>query len=207
MSIVYSPRQKGNPLLKNVPDVRLELGDSSMKPDFQIGTQCCVLYLSLKYHGLHPEYIYKRIDNLGAKFDLRVLLVMADVENSPSPITGLDRLCVSRNLTLIVAWTLPEAGTYLASLRRRVKTITDKSTPLAIQKQRANTYDEQLVETLTTIPRINKSDVNQLSVQFKTFKNIVNNAGRVEQLNGWGPTKSAKFKKAMDQKFSETNPL
>lgn len=207
MSIVYSPRQTGNPLLKAVPGVRLEQGDKSMKSDFLIGTQCAVLFLSLKYHGLHPEYIYKRVDNLGPNYDLRVLLVMADVENSPAPITGLDKLCVMRNLTLIVAWTLPEAGTYLASLRRRTRTITDKNAPVAIQKARPATYDEQLAEVLTTVPRINKADASQLSVQFKNFRNIVENAGRVEQLSGWGPAKSARFKRAMTEPFSEHNPL
>ena len=34
---------------------------------------------SLKYHRLHPEYLHKRIENLGHMFGLRILLVLCDV--------------------------------------------------------------------------------------------------------------------------------
>ena len=36
-------------------------------------------FISLKYHRLHPEYIYQRIEKLGNMFTLRILLLICDI--------------------------------------------------------------------------------------------------------------------------------
>ncbi|WKX89546.1 hypothetical protein Q1695_008869 [Nippostrongylus brasiliensis] len=57
--IVNRRRQEGNPVLKYVRNVRYEWGD--IGPDFECGSTCGVLYLALKYHKLHPNYILTRL--------------------------------------------------------------------------------------------------------------------------------------------------
>lgn len=206
-AIRYSPRQLGNPLLKLVRDVPLEQGEKSMKPDFLISEKCGVLFLSMKYNSLHPEYIYKRLETLGKNYELRVLLVVTDVENPTNALSALTKMCVRRDLALVVTWSFEEAAVYLTSLKKKSRASTNPNTTLNIQKKVGSTYEEQLVEVLTKIPRINRPDVLGLSDHYKTLQNIVKNAGKVEQLDGWGPTKSAKFKKAVSEPFTGSNPL
>nr|XP_054105599.1 DNA excision repair protein ERCC-1 isoform X8 [Callithrix jacchus] len=81
-SIIVSPRQRGNPVLKFVRNVPWEFGD--VIPDYVLGQSTCALFLSLRYHNLHPDYIHERLQNLGKNFALRVLLIQVDVTESYS---------------------------------------------------------------------------------------------------------------------------
>ena len=47
--------------------------------DYILGATTCALFLSLRYHRLHPEYIYNRIQKLGKEYNLRILLIMVDI--------------------------------------------------------------------------------------------------------------------------------
>ncbi|ERE52989.1 DNA excision repair protein ERCC-1, partial [Cricetulus griseus] len=76
-SILVSPRQRGNPVLKFVRNVPWEFGE--VTPDYVLGQSTCALFLSLRYHNLHPDYIHERLQSLGKSFALRVLLVQVDV--------------------------------------------------------------------------------------------------------------------------------
>ena len=49
--------------------------------DYVLGATTCALFLSLRYHRLHPEYIYNRIQKLGKEYNLRILLIMVDIVN------------------------------------------------------------------------------------------------------------------------------
>lgn len=40
-----------------------------------MGPTICALFLSLRYHNLNPDYIHERLKQLGARYELRVLLV------------------------------------------------------------------------------------------------------------------------------------
>lgn len=44
-------------------------------PDYEIGKTICVLFLSVRYHNLNPDYINTRLKELGKKYELRVLLL------------------------------------------------------------------------------------------------------------------------------------
>ena len=50
-------------------------------PDFMVGASACCLFLSLRYHLLHPDYVYLRIRQLQpANFRLRIVLCHVDVD-------------------------------------------------------------------------------------------------------------------------------
>lgn len=66
--------QRGNPLLKAVTNVSWEYGETDA--DYEMGTNMCALFLSLRYHSLNPDYIHNRLKKLGNKYELRVLLVL-----------------------------------------------------------------------------------------------------------------------------------
>ena len=76
-SIAVHPKQRGNPLLKSITNVPWEF-DDEIVPDYVVGKTACVLFLSLKYHNLNPDYIHNRLKQLGKRFELRVLLVQID---------------------------------------------------------------------------------------------------------------------------------
>ncbi|NWS86531.1 ERCC1 protein, partial [Toxostoma redivivum] len=76
-SIIVSPRQRGNPVLKFIRNVPWEFGD--IVPDYVLGQSSCALFLSLRYHHLNPDYIHKRLRTLGRSFGLQVLLLQVDV--------------------------------------------------------------------------------------------------------------------------------
>ena len=73
-AILVSTRQRGNPLLRYVKNVRWQFAEN-LVPDYQLGPTTVALFLSLKYHLLHPNYIHYRIRELQRSFRLRVLLV------------------------------------------------------------------------------------------------------------------------------------
>lgn len=52
---------------------------AEIAPDYQVGATTCVLYLSLRYHRLHPEYIHGRIEKIQGLYGLRILLLYCDV--------------------------------------------------------------------------------------------------------------------------------
>jgi DNA excision repair protein ERCC-1 len=78
--IQINPKQKGNPLIEHFKgNVAWEF-NPNLVPDYLVGESSCCLFLSLKYHRLHPEYIRVRMRDLqGTIYKLKVLLLMVDV--------------------------------------------------------------------------------------------------------------------------------
>lgn len=78
--ILVHPKQRGNPLLKTITNIPWEFDD--IVPDYIVGPTSCILFLSLRYHNLNPDYIHNRLKLLGKSFELRVLLVQVDTKVS-----------------------------------------------------------------------------------------------------------------------------
>uniref|UniRef100_A0A663FHJ4 ERCC excision repair 1, endonuclease non-catalytic subunit n=1 Tax=Aquila chrysaetos chrysaetos TaxID=223781 RepID=A0A663FHJ4_AQUCH len=78
-SIIVSPRQRGNPVLKFIRNVPWEFGD--VVPDYVLGQSTCALFLSLRYHHLNPGYIHDRLRHLGRSYGLQLLLLQVDVKD------------------------------------------------------------------------------------------------------------------------------
>ena len=60
---------------------------------------------SIRYHRLHPDYIDKRIEKLKHSYNIRILLVMCDVDDSQETIKWLTKISIVHKLTMMVAWT------------------------------------------------------------------------------------------------------
>ncbi|XP_042088119.1 DNA excision repair protein ERCC-1 isoform X3 [Ovis aries] len=114
-SIIVSPRQRGNPVLRFVRNVPWEFGD--VLPDYVLGQSTCALFLSLRYHNLHPDYIHQRLQSLGKSYALRVLLVQVDVKDPQKALKELAKMCILADCTLILAWSPEEAGRYLETYK------------------------------------------------------------------------------------------
>lgn len=107
-NILVHPKQRGNPILKSITAVPWEFCD--ILPDYVVGPSSCVLFLSLKYHNLNPDYIHNRLKLLGKNFELRVLLVQVDTKEPHNSLKHLTRMCFLADLTLMLAWNAQEAG-------------------------------------------------------------------------------------------------
>lgn len=77
--VLVNPKQRGNPILKSISNVAWEFDDTII-PDYVVGATAGILYLSLRYHTLNPDYIHNRLKELGKRFELRVLLVQVDTK-------------------------------------------------------------------------------------------------------------------------------
>lgn len=107
--ILVHPKQRGNPILKSIQNVPLEFRDDII-PDYVVGRTTCILYLSLKYHNLNPDYICQRLKELGKQYELRVLLVQVDTPEPHNALKSLTRISLLADLTLMLAWNAEEAG-------------------------------------------------------------------------------------------------
>ncbi|GMM35461.1 DNA repair protein [Saccharomycopsis crataegensis] len=230
--IAVNPSQKGNPLLQSLKNIPYEF-TSIVKTDYLINNSISVIFLSLKYHKLRPDYIYERLKKIGTSSlvdnnnnnnnnkgqkttrndsQLRVLLLVLDADNNYwDSLQELTRLCVFNNFTLLAAWNYEEAGEYISLLKSLDSTPTykvqgnvtkDKFDIIkGIQKE---DYYSRLLDTLTSVRSINKTDVSKVasSGKFRNFKDLVNDDGeQLELIEGFGNVKIKRFKNAINEPF------
>ncbi|KIM75474.1 hypothetical protein PILCRDRAFT_827178 [Piloderma croceum F 1598] len=194
-NIIINSNQRLNPLLECIRNVGKEFGD--IVPDFQVGRTTCVLYLSLKYHRLHPEYIHQRIERLGHSYSLRILLLLCDVSEHQDPIRELTKICLINNITVMVAWTVDEAGLYLSTFKQY-----EHKPPDLIKERVDKDYNSVLRTSLTSISRVNKTDVETLRTSLGSFADIAKTpADRLQALPGFGQVKVKKIKDAFEKPF------
>jgi len=194
-SIIVSPRQKGNPILDNVKSMPWEFGD--IPADYLLGLTTCALFLSLKYHRLHPEYIYNRIKQLQGKYALRIVLVMVDIQNHEDPLKGLSKTSLINNVTLVLCWSAAEGGRYLELFKTY-----ENAAPTSIKQHQSTAYSDRLVDFVTTPRSINKTDAVALVSQFGTIRTAVNARHEdVAMIAGWGEKKVQQWCGAVREPF------
>ncbi|KAL3343145.1 hypothetical protein AABB24_026948 [Solanum stoloniferum] len=165
-AILVSNRQKGNPLLKHIRNVRWTFAD--IVCDYLLGPNTCALYLSLRYHLLHPDYLYFRIRELQKNFRLRIILCHVDVEDVIKPLLEVTRTSLLHDCTLLCGWSLEECGRYLET----VKVYENKPADL-IQGQMDGDYLSRLNHALTAIRHVNKTDVVTLGSTFGSLSHVM----------------------------------
>ncbi|KAI0506075.1 mating-type switching protein swi10 [Xylaria bambusicola] len=194
-SILVSPRQKGNPVLTALRSLAWEYSD--IPADYGLGLTTCALFLSLKYHRLHPEYIYTRIRNLQGKYSLRILLTMVDIPNHEDSLRELSKTSLINNVTIILCWSAAEAARYLELYKSY-----EHANFNAIKGQQATSYAEKLAEFVTVPRGINKADAVSLVSAFGSIKDAVNaDPEQVAIINGWGEKKVKRWCSVVEEPF------
>ncbi|KAL9931900.1 hypothetical protein V8E36_009215 [Tilletia maclaganii] len=194
-TILVNSCQKGNPILQFVRNVGWEYGD--IVPDYQVGVSSCILFLSLRYHRLHPEYIHTRIQKLQQMYTLRVLLVMCDVNDHQAAIKEITKIAVIHNLTIVVAWSAEEAGRYVESYK-----ILEHKPADVIKERISDDYMSQLTAVLTSIRGVNKTDVTTLLSNFGSLHRIANaSPSHLLMCPGFGDIKVRRLREAFSQPF------
>ncbi|XP_041807101.1 DNA excision repair protein ERCC-1 isoform X2 [Chelmon rostratus] len=194
-SIIVSPRQRGNPILKFVRSVPWEFGD--VVPDYVLGQTTCALFLSLRYHNLNPNYVHDRLKMLGQTFTLRVLLVQVDVKDPHHALKELARICIMADCTLILAWSPEEAGRYLETYKSYEKKPAD-----ILKEQVEKDYLSKVTDCMTTVKSINKTDAITLLSTFSSVEGIISASKEDLVLcPGLGPQKARRLYDVLHKPF------
>lgn len=194
-TILVNPRQKGNPLLKSIRNVPWEF--SEIEPDYVMGQTTCALFLSLRYHSLFPNYIHDRLKALGKSYQLRVLLVQVDVTDPHPTLKELSKIAILADCTLMLAWSPEEAGRYVETY----KVFENKSAEFIMEKQEDDLYS-QLVDALTTVKSINRTDAMSLLSMFGSLEKIAEaSENDLSLCPGIGPQKAARLHWVLHQPF------
>lgn len=194
-TILVNNCQRGNPLLQHIRSIGWEYAD--IVPDYQVGLSSCILFLSIRYHRLHPEYVHTRINKLGTMFTLRILLVLCDVNDHQQAIKELTKTAIINNLTLMVAWSAEEAGKYVETYKS-----FEHKPPDMIKERIGEDYLSQVTNVLTQVRGVNRTDVVTLLARFGSLKGVVE-AG-VEEVGmcpGFGEVKAKRLRDVFGQPF------
>ncbi|XP_010424677.1 PREDICTED: DNA excision repair protein ERCC-1-like isoform X1 [Camelina sativa] len=199
-AILVSNRQKGNPLLKHIRNVKWVFSD--IIPDYVLGQTSCALYLSLRYHLLHPDYLYFRIRELQKNFKLRVVLCHVDVEDTVKPLLEVTKTALLHDCTLLCAWSMTECARYLET----IKVYENKPADL-IQGQMDTDYLSRLNHSLTSIRHVNKSDVVTLGSTFGSLAHIIDASMEdLARCPGIGERKVKRLYDTFHEPFKRTTP-
>ncbi|CAI5519311.1 unnamed protein product [Closterium sp. Naga37s-1] len=117
-ALPYPVLQRGNPVLahiRNVRNVRWAFGE--ITPDYLLSPSSCALFLSLRYHLLHPDYLYFRIRELQKSFRLRIVLCHVDVDDVTKPLHDITKTALLNDCTLLCAWSPNECARYLETFK------------------------------------------------------------------------------------------
>ncbi|KAL7747115.1 ssDNA endonuclease and repair protein rad10 [Sorochytrium milnesiophthora] len=194
-SIVVNGRQRGNPVLDLIRNVPWEYGD--IVPDYVVGLTTCILFLSLKYHRLHPEYIYHRIQQLGSQFLLRVVLTLVDIDDHQPTVRELTKVTVVNGYTMVLAWSKEEAARYIETYKQ-----FEHKPPDLIKSRVNDDYATRLSDVLTQVRRVNKTDVLTLSSNFGSLKKVVDaSETELAMCPGFGERKAKQLHEAFRAPF------
>ncbi|KAM6289235.1 DNA excision repair protein ERCC-1 [Aegotheles albertisi] len=194
-SIVVSPRQRGNPVLRFVRNVPWEFGD--IVPDYVLGQSTCALFLSLRYHHLHPGYLHSRLQELGRSFALQLLLLQVDVKDPQQALKDLAKICILADCTLLLAWSPEEAGRYLETFKA-----FEQKPPDLLKERVDQDFLSRMTDCITSVKAVNRTDVLSLLSTFGSLAAVVG-ASR-EDLSlcpGVGPQKARRLFEVLHEPF------
>jgi DNA excision repair protein ERCC-1 len=187
LPLSISLRQQGNPMIPTLQsNSEVTFIDSSVA-DFMIGKDLAVLFLTLKYHRQHPDYLTERLRGFRGSFPVRLLLFLVNDENPDRVISRLTSIGFANNLNLILAFTYEEAARWLLTLyntqdsgvddlramnESHIETATDAFHAIGLSRREAEgllngfpTVGEALLaprETLGKVPALNEKKIDSL---------------------------------------------
>ncbi|BFZ02981.1 hypothetical protein BsWGS_06021 [Bradybaena similaris] len=191
-SLIVNTRQRGNPILKSIRNVTWEYGH--IVPDYVMGQANCALFLSLRYHQLHPNYIHERLKLLGRSYDLRVMLVQKE---SHHILKDLAKICLLADCTLVLAFSPEEAARYLETYK-----IFENKPPEAIMEKTEENFMAKFTDCLTRVKSVNRTDCATLISHFGCVTSIIE--ASEEDLSlcpGFGPQKAKRLHSIFHEPF------
>jgi DNA excision repair protein ERCC-1 len=134
---------------------------------------------------------------IGKTFRLRVLLVLVDEDNNIKSLLELNKLCFTREFTMILCWSNEECGRYIETFK-----LYENKSASSIQEKAESEFIPQLNKVMTNVRSVNKTDVVTLLEVFGSFGGICN--ATEQQLilcPGLGDKKVRRLYKALHEPF------
>ena len=127
-TIFVSPTQRGNPILRYIKHVHwTEAAVECGGADFVMGKGVAAIFLSLRYHALHPGYLVRRLRELAkggpggaasaVSARLRVVLVQVDVSDPERLLLDVTMTAMGASATVVCAFSEAEAARYLETYK------------------------------------------------------------------------------------------
>lgn len=109
----------------------------------------------------------------------------------------LAKMCMLASCTLILSWSPEEAGRYLETYKA-----FENKPPDMIMERTENTYIAQLTDCLTTVKKVNKTDVRTLLSTFGSLEKIVKaDKDSLSLCPGLGPQKAKRLVEMFHEPF------
>lgn len=195
--VLVSPRQRGNAVLRHIRNVRWVFANDHMVPDFIMGPNACAVFISLRYHLLHPNYLSTRIHELQRSYRLCVVLCLVDAEDVVKPMCEVNKIAAMGGCTLACAWSSEEAARYIETFKAY-----ENKTPDVIREKVDLDYASRLNGALTSVRGVNKVDAATLGANFGSLAAVMQaSATALTSTPGIGPTKVKRLYDALHLPF------
>ena len=167
-AIIARFRQKDNPILACIRSTLVEhVPDDQLSVDFLAGPDTAVLFISLKFQRVHQDYLARRLKSLG-EWRNRILLCRVDIEQPDEALEQVTLTAFHGKLSLLLAWTDAEAAAYLETLHR----YQSKGAEALRGRLTQGDHHARLLEVLTTVKGINKTDAAVLAGRFGSLAGV-----------------------------------
>jgi len=167
-AIVARFRQKDNPILACIRSTLVEhVPDDQLSADFLAGPDTAVLFISLKFQRVHQDYLARRLKSLG-EWRNRILLCRVDIDQPDEALEQVTLTAFHGKLSLLLAWTDAEAAAYLETLHR----YQSKGAEALRGRLTQGDHHARLLEVLTTVKGINKTDAAALAGRFGSLAGV-----------------------------------
>ena len=180
--LLVSSTQSGNPVLRNIYNVRWSF--SSVVPDFSLSASSCVIFLSARFHVLHPEYLHSRIQQMRNNLNFCFVLCIVDMEDSVNVLCDINKTSTVQDCTLVCSWSLEESARYLETLKEYESYSTN-----AIEGTEKIDFVSRVQGAITSLRSLNKLDAITLCDRFGTLASLLCASHTRLVTPGFGPTK------------------
>eukprot|EP01025_Chloroclados_australasicus_P000741 TRINITY_DN10280_c0_g2_i1.p1 TRINITY_DN10280_c0_g2~~TRINITY_DN10280_c0_g2_i1.p1 ORF type:complete len:304 (+),score=21.00 TRINITY_DN10280_c0_g2_i1:102-1013(+) len=194
-ALLINRNQEGNPLLPYIRQISKQFGD--IIPDYQVGQDTAVLFISLRFHKLKPNHIRFRIKQIGHAFR-SYLLCHVDVDDPHVPLMDITKLAIDNRLTLICGFSNRECARYLETLKAFENKPVD-----SIKERLQDDHQSRVAEALTMVRGVNRTDCATMGTKFGTVADILKaDIDKLSSCPGLGPAKAKRLFEAFNSPFT-----
>eukprot|EP00915_Cephaloidophora_sp_WS-2016_P003720 GHVH01005001.1.p1 GENE.GHVH01005001.1~~GHVH01005001.1.p1 ORF type:complete len:222 (+),score=20.92 GHVH01005001.1:282-947(+) len=169
-------------------------------PDFLICDNGAGLFLSLNFSQAKPRYLATRIreiDTCGHVYLNKILVISVDTHGFYEPLRTAQITAYTNDWTVIVGWSASEVGRIIETAYELSKSIAIES--ISGPRERIDAR-LRLQQVLKQIPKVSKTDAENLIQTFGSFSNLLGtDKNQLQDIPGLGDTKIKQLSKALHE--------
>ena len=173
LPLTISKRQEKNPMIPLLGGIDTRFTQSDIF-DFAITDEIAILFLTIKFHRLNPQYFDDRAKKLIGPWKTRILILLIDDDNPNRHISALTQTAMAHNMTTVLAFGYEEASKWLHSYYTiqdssldELKSTSESNYDIAVNMLHSLNISrkdaEDLLNTFGSIDKILKASKEQIS--------------------------------------------